>query len=73
IKMRLSSLTVILFFILIAPSDGRQCWYRFGRCYDKGDLRRKCGDLGGMCYQVAGTVECRCSSPQNSLDIDKFR
>ncbi|KAL3892236.1 hypothetical protein ACJMK2_004464 [Sinanodonta woodiana] len=71
--MRLPSVTVILLCLLMAPTDGRQCWYRFGRCIDKGDLRGKCGDWGGMCYRVTGTLECKCSSPQNALGIDEFR
>ncbi|KAL3892240.1 hypothetical protein ACJMK2_004468 [Sinanodonta woodiana] len=73
IKMRLASLTVIILCILMAPTDGRQCWYRFGRCIDKGDLRGKCGDVGGVCNRVTGTTECRCNSPLNAFGIDEFR
>ncbi|KAK3581942.1 hypothetical protein CHS0354_007063 [Potamilus streckersoni] len=65
-KMMSTSVTVIVcvtLCILIAETDGRQCWYRFGRCYDKGDVRGKCGDSGGRCHLLPGKLlECKCSS-----------
>ncbi|KAK3611591.1 hypothetical protein CHS0354_018107 [Potamilus streckersoni] len=71
-KMRFTSMTVIIFSIILAGTDGRQFWYRFGRCFDKGDQRGKCSDSGGTCYRVTGTQECRCWFPQNTLAIRRI-
>ncbi|KAK3581941.1 hypothetical protein CHS0354_007062 [Potamilus streckersoni] len=69
-KMRFASMTVIILSIILAGTDGRQCWYRFGRCFDRGDQRGKCSDSGGTCYRVTGTQQCRCRSPLNMFGID---
>ncbi|KAK3575693.1 hypothetical protein CHS0354_038896 [Potamilus streckersoni] len=64
-------LSILTLWILVDGTNGRQCYYIFSRCVDKGDIRGKCSDMGGTCFQVPGMLECRCYSPINVFGPDE--
>ncbi|KAL3892255.1 hypothetical protein ACJMK2_004479, partial [Sinanodonta woodiana] len=67
IKMNSTFVIVIILCMSMSVTEGLECKYRFGRCFDTNGKSGTCSALNGICSHVPGTDSCRCINDRNKL------